>query len=265
MQQTKNRPLWWIILTLGAAILLTLAVACGDDDDDSTGDDDDGSPVATTPAAGDDDDDDDAPSDDDDDDGGDDDDVSGLLGELEDFAGDYEGATGVVTYDFISEGETLSWTIYSDGTNSRVDVDSADGGFITITTPTESYFCSASGGTGFCFPGGEGSGDTNPYLGLFTGFASSAAIFTYLDAFSDVDVSESSENIAGVDANCYQASGDLVGDSGTLKWCFSDSGLLLLAQYDLESGDFEMRATSFSDNVPGDAFEPPYEVTNFGQ
>ena len=66
------------------------------------------------------------------------------------------------------------------------------------------------------------------------------------------------------DAACFTAEGDFDGDNGTIKWCFSDDGALLLSSYDLESGLFEMEATDFSSDVPGDAFDPPYDVTDLG-
>jgi hypothetical protein len=169
-----------------------------------------------------------------------------------------------VTYTFSStDSEDATWTIYSDGANSRVDFISEDGTFIVITTADASYTCSESGGEGFCFPGE--SGGTNPFAGLFTQYGSGEAILAYADAFAGIDLETSSEEIAGVDASCFAASGDFDGDSGSLKWCFSDSGLLLLSSYELSSGTVEMRATEASDDVPDGIFDPPYDVTELGQ
>lgn len=256
---SKTRSWLWMVVVAILAGMLALAAACNDDDDSGDGDGDGGdSPTATQPADG------------DGDDGGDDDgDDSGngdggdTLQDLSDLAANYEGATGVATYTFATDGEEASWVYYFDGENSRVDIQSEDGSFISITTPDASYFCTEADGEGLCFEG-EGSEFTNPFLPLFDQYASSDAIFTYLDLFTDVDVDKSSEEIAGVDTDCFTASGDFGTESGTIKWCFSETGVLLLSQYDFEGESFEMRATEFSNEVPGDAFEPPYEVTSFG-
>ncbi len=246
----------WLLLLLALIATLTLLVAaCGGDDDggdDDGGDDGVSEPTATetTDAGG--------------DDGGDDGGNGGgddALAELEDIAGSSEDVDGVITYTFKTTGAPEGeWTIYSQGDKSRIDIASSDGNFVSITTPEASYTCTESGGQGFCFEG-EGDVGSNPFAGLFTQYGSSEAVFGYIDLFSDVDVESSSENIASMDANCFTASGDFGGDSGTIKWCFSDSGLLLLSSYDLGSGNFEMKATEASEDVPSDAFEPPYEVT----
>jgi hypothetical protein len=134
---------------------------------------------------------------------------------------------------------------------------------IYITTPAATYTCTQAGGEGTCFASAGGIGG-NPFAGLIASFASYEAISGYLGAFGDTDVETSTENIAGTDASCFEASGDFVDDEGTIKWCFAESGLLLLSSYDLADSPFEMRATDFSDDVPDDAFAPPYEVTELG-
>lgn len=263
---SRSRARWLLVLlALTAALFLVVASACGGDDDDDDGGDDGGA-TATESTDGDDSGDDagdETPTDggDDDDDG----DAAGILEDIEDLAGSGENAAGVVTYEIATAGVSGGeWTIYTEGDNSRVDFVTDDGGFITITTPEASYTCTEGDGDGICYAG-EGGLGSNPFAGLFTQYGSSEAVFSYLELFADVDVDSSSEEIAGLDANCYTASGDLAGDAGTIKWCFSDNGLLLLSQYDLESGGFEMRATAFSEDVPSDAFEPPFDVLDIGQ
>jgi hypothetical protein len=258
----SQRAAWRLLLTfIGALAMLTLllAAACGDDDDDSGDDGSDEPTASASPGDGD-------GGDDGGDepsvtpgDGGDDGDGGGdILGEIEDFADQSQDAEGVVTYTFTSDGDAGDWTIYSEGDNSRVDVESGGSTFISITTPAASYTCIEDA----CYSG-EGGIGANPYAGFFTTFASSSAILGYLSAFADVDVESSSEEFAGVDGNCYTVSGSLVDDEGTIKWCWTDSGLLLLAQYDLSSGLFEIRATEYSESVPGGSFDPPYAVTTF--
>jgi hypothetical protein len=257
---STKRSLVWMTVVAFLISILAIAAACSDDDDGDDGDDDSGSPTATQPADG-------NGGDDDGDDGGDDSgngDGGDTLQDLSDLAANYEGATGVATFTFTTDGEEASWTYYFDGDSSRVDIEADDGAFISISTPDASYLCTESDGEGLCFSGDGSGAFTNPFLPLFDQYASSDAIFTYLDLFTDVDVEKSSEDIAGVDTDCFTASGDFGSESGTIKWCFSETGVLLLSQYDLDGSSFEMRATDFSSEVPGDAFEPPYQVTSFG-
>ena len=73
-----------------------------------------------------------------------------------------------------------------------------------------------------------------------------------------IDVSRSSESIAGTDANCF--SGNDNGDVG--KFCFSDDGLMLLSENGSADGSSSsIKATSFSSDVSDSDFEPPYPVT----
>lgn len=261
MISTQKHP-WLFLLLAALAGLAMLFAACGggDDDNDSGGDDTTATATATDSGddGGDDGGDEETPTDggDNGDDGGDDD----VLAEIENLAGEYENVTGTVTYSFSTDGSESTWTIYSEGDKSRTDFLSEDGGFISITTPEASYTCTESAGEGFCFAGDGGVG-TNPFAGLFGQYGSSDAILAYAELFSDIEIDTSSEEIAGVDASCYSASGDFGTDSGSLKWCFADNGLLLLSSYQFESGTVEMQATEFSHSVPDDAFEPPYDVT----
>jgi hypothetical protein len=262
----RRWPLWRMVFLMISALALgalILAAACGGDDDDDDGGGDDGNTSTATASSENGGEETGQPTD-----GGSEptDGDGDVLSDIEDFASEYENATGAVTYTLSGDelGDSGTWTIYAEGDNSRVDFEVTDGSFISITTPDATYTCTESGGSGFCFEGAGGIGE-NPFGGLFTAFASYDAVINYLDLFTDVDADSSSEEIAGVDANCYTLDGDFTGDEGTIKWCWSDSGLLLLASYDLDSGLFEMRATEYSEDVPGDAFDPPYDVTSFGQ
>lgn len=268
MTLTSNRG-WLFLLLAALATFALLFSACGGDDDD---DDDSNEPTASADAGdddgddGDDDtgDDEETPADGDDDDGGDDD-GDDPFGDLEDLAGDYESATGKVTYESTDEdGVTSTMTIYTDaeGNRSRFDSFSEDGGFISITTPDVSYTCSESAGEGFCI---EGEGSELGGIGLFGIFSSPETLAAYVNALdiSGVDVETSSEEIAGTDANCFEWSGEVEGDEGSGKVCFSDSGLMLLGEFNssTEGSSTTMRATDFSNEVSDSDFEPPYEVT----
>jgi hypothetical protein len=237
-----------------ATLSLVLA-ACGGSDDDEDDGDGGGDEIATeTTDAGDD-------GDDGNDEGDDEGSAEDSRAALEKLAGAGEGAAAVATYTITSEGTESTWKIYSEGENSRAEFGSGDEGtVIVITTPEATYTCTESAGEGFCFEG-EGQSGTNPFAGLFTQYGSYESIDNYLGLYGDGDVEESSEEIAGVDAQCYTATGDFTGDAGAVKWCFAENGVLLLSSYELDSGTFEMRATDFSDSVPDGSFEPPYDIT----
>jgi hypothetical protein len=267
----RRTPAWrllFLLLTAFAMIALLLAAACGGDDDDDDSGDDNG-PTATD-QAGDDDDDGggDEPTETDQGDGGDDDDGGDdgddPLADLEELTGEYESVDGTISYAVTTDGEESTWVIYQEGDNSRIDFGEGEDAFISITTPEASYTCFGTGDGASCIEG-EGGVGTNPFAGLFTSFASAEAIEAYAALFADIDVETSNEEIAGVDGSCFSASGDFEGDAGTVKWCFSDDGVLLLALYDFESGSTEMRVTDYSGDVADGVFEPPYEVTDFGQ
>jgi hypothetical protein len=245
----------WLLVLLSMLAALTLILsACGGDDDDDDGGDDGGEPTVTEATDGDND-----SGDDSGDDGGDGDSLS----ELEKLAGSGEDVPGVVTYQIKSEGQADStWKVYSSGDGkSRIDFESEDGVFVTITTPEASYTCTESAGTGMCFEG-EGGEGSNPFAGLFGQYGSADSVTNFLDAYGGTDADTSTEEIAGVDAACYSVSGDLTSDEGTAKWCYSDNGLLLLSSYDYSSGDFEMKAIEYSEDVSDGDFEPPYDITD---
>jgi len=252
---TSAKPRWLLILLALLASLTLVVAACGGDSDD----DEDTDEVATETEDADEGEDEEEGDSTEDADGGEDGDARSSLEKL---AASGELASGVVTYSITSEGSKDStWTVYSDGENSRIDFGEGESAFISITTSDASYYCTALGdGSGSCFEG-EGSEGVNPFAGLFTQYGTSEAVIDYLDVYGDAEIDQSTEEIAGVDANCYATSGDLTGDAGTVEWCYAESGLLLLSSYDLDSGGFEMRATEFSEDIPDDAFEPPYEIT----
>ena len=260
-----TRSLLWSMLLAGAVALAVLAAACGGGDDD---DDDDSAAEATATSSaeatdepsGDDDDTGDDDSGDDDDDGGD------ALSELQGLGSEFAEVSGKVTYEFTSEGDEAAsgnMTLYSDPPNSRIDFETPDGVVIIINTPEASYFCTEAEDEGFCIESeGDDTGQTIPFL---SDFADPDSFGDIVDTFGGVDISTSTEEIAGADASCFSYSGTVEGETGTGKFCFADSGLLLLAEFSGDvSGDFTMRATEFSDEVSGSDFEPPYDTLDFG-
>ena len=115
----------------------------------TTTDSEDGSPTAEATAENDDDEDtdDSEPTPDDDDE--DDDDP---FAELEEITDEYEQVDGSVTYTVTTDGEESTWTVYTEGDNSRIDFGDEEGAFVSITTPEASYTCWRAPG-GYVFRG----------------------------------------------------------------------------------------------------------------
>lgn len=244
---------------------LALAAACGGGDDDTGGDDEatptddagDGGDQETPTDGGDE----ETPeaTDEGDGDGGD------AAGSLADFAEEYQAFEGKVTYTLTGFGgdtdSPTSMSIYQLGSSSRVDYETSDGLTSFIDNPDGSFICSE----GECLKYPAGSDSINP-AAAFTSFLSADYIEeSYGDLLGDIDLDESSETIAGIDATCFSYSGDIddttAGDeSGQV--CFSDDGLLLRLQFEgaEDSGGYE--ATEASGDVSDSDFEPPFPVTD---
>ena len=239
---SQSRAKWLLLLlALTAALFLVVASACGGDDDDDDGGDNEA--TATESADGGDDGGDDAgeetPSNDGGDDGGDSSDAAGQLAAL---AGEYETFEGYVKYEARDFGDAgfSSMAIYQKGTSSRFDIESADGNVIMITTPDATYMCTENQCTKF--PAGD---DAGGFADAFTGLIDPSLIESeFGDLGDDVDINVSSEEIAGVDATCFSASGDLDPDTAgdeAGEVCFAEGGLLLRITFDSadESGTLE--------------------------
>lgn len=261
-KNSSPRTWTWLIMLFAALLIgaLALAAACGGDDDDSGDDGDDASPTATEPA-----DDGDEPTDeptdepDDGDDGDDGDDAAQRLGEIAD---NYETFQGYVRYDVSGQELGLStMAFYQDGDNSRFDIESDEGSVIIINTPDASYLCAED--QCIQYPVGDAGG---AFGESFTDLVDADTIESEF-VEEDFDYEVSSDNIAGLDATCFTASGDLDEDQPgdeTGEVCFSDEGSLLL-RISSESGEgtYTMEATEASTSVPGGSFDPPFDVIDF--
>jgi hypothetical protein len=240
----------WLFVILSLLLVMTLAlfVACGGDDDESNGGD--SSPTATPEDGG------DEETPDATEDGGGD----GAAADLSDLASNYEDFTGSVKYETSGFGGDAysTLTIYKDGNLSRVDFEGADGTGSFITNADGSFIC--SDGQCIKYPAGQGADPT----AAFTAFLSAENIQAqYGDIPEGVDVEETTEEIAGVEATCYSYTGDIddteAGDeSGEI--CMSDSGLLLKLEFTAASGDGSFEAVEASDDVSDTDFEPPFPV-----
>lgn len=266
--RTTSRPGWlFLLLSLLTLSVLALAMACGGDDDD--GDDGGNEPSASASDSGDDtgDDDDEAsPTEDsgDDDSGDDDSGNDNPFANLDDFTADIEQQTGKVSYDITdTDGTVTTMTYYSDADTgySRFDTIDEDGnGTSLITNGDGDFSCDSSSQT--CT--GFGSGGLGGGVGLgFAQFFSADYIGIYVAAAeaAGVAVDQSSESIAGEDADCFSWT-DPEDSSNTGKLCFgSDSRALLYQEFGDSSGTTKFEATSYSDEVSDSDFELPYPVS----
>ena len=258
---SKSRAKWLLLLlALTAALFLVVASACGGDDDDDDGGDN-GTATPTREGA------------DNSDDGGDNEptatrsgsdgggDSSDAAGQLAALAGEYETFEGYVKYEARDFGDAgfSSMAIYQKGDSSRIDIESADGNVILINTPDATYMCAENQCTKF--PAGD---DTGGFADAFAGLIDPSTIESeFGDLGDDVEIDVSSEEIAGVDATCFSATGDLDEDapgdeSGEV--CFTEGGLLLRITFDSAGESGTLEATEADDEVPDSAFEPPFEV-----
>ena len=258
----RRSPTWrLLILTLGAIALLGLvaASACTSGDDDGGDDSDDSNDPAATM---------------DDFDGGDDGDGGGdSLAELVAFGGDYESYTGKVTYEIsdFSTGDgagltgVTTMTIYQKGGSSRLDISSADGDIIFISTPDASYLCSDGAD---CLKYSVDDETAGAAVSAFTGLFSDDAINRRIGNIpGGLDFDVTSETIGGLDATCFKTTGDLdpsqAGDESS-EFCFSDGGLMLRLAFDSDGLTSSFEATSASEDVPDSDFDPPFPVIDLG-
>jgi hypothetical protein len=180
-----------------------------------------------------------------------------VLGQLEALGQNFEKRTGKVTYQSTeTDGSTSTITFYSKDDKSRFDsTDSSGSTGIFIETATASYSCDPS--EQVCIQYGQGGGS-----GIGAGFA---AIFSpqYIDALvaaaqsEGIDVTKSSDNIAGQDVDCYSGTGP----DGSGKFCFNGDGLMVYTEFQDSTGTTKMQATEVTSDVSDSDFDPPYPVT----
>ena len=175
-----------------------------------------------------------------------------------------EGVVAKVTYRFttVMDGETFEgeWVIVQRPPDTRFEFSSTEEGeeirTIIINAGGNSYLCISAGGEETC---------------LETAAAATEAQTAALDALLDVpreiaeDVADvglintSQRSIAGVNATCFTVSGALAG-LGEGEVCFSDEGLLLFLQSEVDGSSFTFEATSVSTEVTDADFDPPYDI-----
>jgi hypothetical protein len=237
-----------VLITLATMAIVTLAfAACGGSDektpDDSTAEatatrDSGGGDATPTEAAG--------------------EDAAALFRSR---AQDHETVSGKATYTLSSSGgDDQTMTIYSRGSDSRIDIIGEDGEItVILETADGSYICSADQ----CIESPAGGGSlVAAFAGLFQGSAISDAA----DGVAGVDIDTFDEEIAGEDARCFKVSSSVVPGQGTgeAEWCFADDGLLLRSVFRGAGVESSLEATEVSRDVSDADFAPPYEVVDIG-
>lgn len=246
------------ILIAVALLAGALFAACSSDGDDN-GDGDSDDPAAEQPVDGDDGDGDDG--------NGDDDDDGDASGDLSAFADRFGISEVKIEYNFTSSGTADEFdgtmTLYAKPPDAwRMDIGTPDGDIAFINNGDTAYMCTAAAGEELCLESpASGLLDDIPFFTIFTdpdGFDDFLG-----SSIGDVDVSRSSREIAGQDATCFQISGE---DAG--EFCFRDDGVLLLLRASGAEDDagsvFSLEATSVSDSVSDEDFQPIYEVLDIG-
>lgn len=176
--------------------------------------------------------------------------------QLEDLASRAQQHEVQITYDFTGGGLNGKMTLYSKPPDGwRVDLQTASGTFILITTGDASYVCTPDAG-GSCLKSPSGASSVPvPFLDFLT---TPGALTGLLGAdLAGVSVDRSSETIAGEAATCFSVSG---GATGTGSYCFADDGIMLRLSASSGAGEFRLKATSVERAVNDSDLEPPYTV-----
>ena len=266
----NQRPGWLFILLAMFAALTLLVAACGGDDDDDDSSDDEA--TATESAETEDEEEDEETEDaeqtpeEDEDEDEDGDDASAELDEL---VQDYESFTGHVSYDITeltgSDATGLSsMSFYQKDGKQRVDIEDDMGTSTFITTAEDIYLCAE----GQCIKYATDDPTADLGLGLFSGLLSAEAVADQFDIPDGVTLVKSSETIAGIDGDCYDAVGDLDPDQSgneTGKICFSEEGLLLSLDFEAAGESYSLIATEASTDVSDSDFEPPFDVVDLSE
>ena len=175
-----------------------------------------------------------------------------------------EGVIARVTYKITTQGvgETPGgeWLRVQRPPDSRIEISSTAEGeefrTIIISVDGKSYVCFALGGEESCLVSEEEeAGAEASSLDLLFDIPSAIA-----EGDAGVFIGDPSQRtIAGLDATCFTIGGGLVDlDEGEI--CFSDGGLLLYLQSEVDGLTSTIEATSVSTDVTDADFEPPYDI-----
>jgi len=236
-------------LAIVASALLLSATACGGDNggNDKAGADASATPTSGTPGAS---------------------QISEEISKkLKDLGAEWAKTSVKATYDIASRSgtETTKSTLvlYWAPPKVRVDLSDETTQTIVISTPDKTYSCSQEGGDQcLAYPPSGNVTDALPFL---SGFDPSA-IEADLSGLTGLQIESTSEKVAGNDASCVSAEGNIGGTDGFTKWCFATSGSLLSESFADAAGtsEFVFQATDIG-TVSDSDFEPPYPVSEVSE
>jgi len=153
-------------------------------------------------------------------------------------------------------------TLYRDPPKVRMDVSDETEGInvILISTPDEIYACSQKGGDQcLAYPPSSDVGDIDSFLSSVDPGALEAGLSGLT---GNVQIASFSEKVAGEEASCVSAEGNIGGRDSLVKFCFASNGLLLYESWADAAGTSEgtLQATDIG-TVSDSDFEPPYPVS----
>lgn len=184
---------------------------------------------------------------------------------------EYKSFTGKIAYQVkdlsgVDSSGLTAMTFYQKGNKSRVDIESAEGNIIVISTPEADYMCSQNQ----CLKS-EGTGADSSVAPLMQLIDPGTIESEFGSLPHGIDIKTSKEKIAGVEATCFSAKGDLdpetPGDEAG-EICIAEGGLMLRLTFTSGGKSASFEATEATTKVSDSDFEPPYEVvdlTNLGQ
>lgn len=154
-------------------------------------------------------------------------------------------------------------TLYRDPPKVRMDVSDETEGIdvILISTPDKTYVCSQGGGDQcLAYPPSSDVGNIDSFLSSWD----PGAIEAELSGLTgNVQIASSSEKVAGEEASCVSAEGNIGGQDSFIKFCFATNGLLLLIFWADAAGTSEWTLQTTDIGTVSDSdFEPPYPVSD---
>jgi len=248
--QTAPHTRWrWVLIGLAilASALLLATAACGDDNggNDKTGADASATPAEGTPGAS-------QISEE----------VSKKLRDLgEEWAKTSVKATFTIA---MTDTDTTksTMTLYWAPPKVRMDMsdETDETNMIVISTPDKTYVCSQEGGDQcLAYPPNSNVVDVPAFRRL----VDPGAIEAELSGLTgNVQIASSSEKVAGNDASCVSAEGNIGGQDSFIKWCFAANGLPLFESWADAAGTSEWTLQTTDIGTVSDSdFEPPYPVS----
>jgi hypothetical protein len=181
-----------------------------------------------------------------------------IEGQFRDLAGRWAEATPRITYTLVNAAGEAEVTYYHRGVNRRIDHTLHGRTTIIIVRDVDGFSCLSDVNT--CAQinreAALAASEIVPFLGPL---ATTDGLDAIVRGAESMEVTDKRE-IAGIEATCIKATGDLGGISGPTTFCFSEDGLLLFTGYE-GPVPLEMTATKVDQSEDSD-YDPPYAVAS---